>query len=78
MSETITLLQIALSLHPLILAKVLSDEPRFYPGTVEMIARGGPKWEPGTKVDVVIRLPSKDSKEVYFLKLINQEIQRTS
>lgn len=55
-----------------------SDEPRFSPGTVEIVARGGPKWEPGIMVDVVIRIPSNDNGDTYFLRLPNQTIQRTS
>ncbi|MEM7556107.1 MAG: hypothetical protein AAF378_18805 [Cyanobacteria bacterium P01_A01_bin.84] len=65
---------------------MFSDEPRFSPGVVEIVARGGPKWEPGIKVDVVVRLSSRgtlqkgeqNDSNTYFLRLPNQTIQRTS
>ncbi|MDJ0736585.1 MAG: hypothetical protein QNJ47_21390 [Nostocaceae cyanobacterium] len=53
-----------------------SDEPRFSPGFVEMVARGGPVWEPDSTVDVVVRL-HQGLDQTYFLRSVSQTIQRT-
>ena len=43
---------------------------------LEKVARNGPKWEPGTKVDVVVRLEDKDNR-TYLLRAAQQLISRT-
>ncbi len=43
---------------------------------LEKVARNGPKWEPGTKVDVVVRLVDKDNR-TYLLRAAQQLISRT-
>ncbi|MCU0517117.1 MAG: hypothetical protein MUC60_09680 [Oscillatoria sp. Prado101] len=43
---------------------------------LEKVARNGPKWEPGTKVDVVVRLVDKDNR-TYLLRAAQQLINRT-
>lgn len=43
---------------------------------IEVVAREGPKWEPGTRVDVVIRLRSGSAS--FHLQLIGVPIERTS
>jgi hypothetical protein len=42
----------------------------------EYMARQGPKWEPGTQIDVVVEIVD-DAENVYFLKAAQQIIQRT-
>ncbi|MEK7123003.1 MAG: hypothetical protein AAB855_04065 [Patescibacteria group bacterium] len=55
-----------------------ANEERFAPGdTLEKIGRDGPKWEPGTRVDVVIRVVDLQSGIQYLLKASNQDIIRT-
>jgi hypothetical protein len=46
------------------------------PDQIEVIARDGPKWEPGIEVDVVLRL--RLGAATYFLRLVSVEIQRAS
>lgn len=43
---------------------------------LEKVARNGPKWEPGTKVDVVVRLVDRDNR-TYLLRAPQQLISRT-
>jgi hypothetical protein len=43
-------------------------------GMRELLARGGPKWEPGTMVDVVVRIDHPDS--TVFLAARNQSVVR--
>ncbi len=43
---------------------------------LETIARNGPKWEPGTTVDVIIRLIDSDNRS-YLLRASGQQIVRT-
>ncbi|NEP00243.1 MAG: hypothetical protein F6K58_16500 [Symploca sp. SIO2E9] len=43
---------------------------------LEKIARGGPKWEPGIEVDVIVRILD-DNNNTYLLKASNQLINRT-
>ncbi|NOY89136.1 MAG: hypothetical protein GXO93_07085 [FCB group bacterium] len=50
-------------------------EQRFFEDHLESIARNGPKWGPGIKVDVVIRL--KDNDNIYYLKATDVTINRT-
>ncbi len=53
-----------------------SDEPRISNQFVEMVARGGPQWEPGSVVDVVLRL--HDGKNnTYLVRSPSVKIQRT-
>ena len=53
-----------------------SPEAGTPPSQLEVVARDGPKWNPGTKVDAVIRLRSKTG--IYFLRLAGITIERTS
>jgi hypothetical protein len=46
------------------------------PGTLEVIAREGPKWQPGSKVDVVVYLRDSASRE-HLLRAPDQTIQRS-
>lgn len=47
--------------------------------TLEKVGRdGGPKWEPGISVDVVVRIIDLRSGRDYLLRASNQEIHRTS
>ena len=50
-------------------------EQRTFEDHLESIARNGPKWGPGIKVDVVIRL--KNNNDIYYLKATNITINRT-
>lgn len=43
------------------------------PNKIEAVARGGPKWEIGTKADVVVRL-KVDGKLSLFIKSLNNEV----
>lgn len=43
------------------------------PNKIEAVARGGPKWEIGTKADVVVRL-RVDGKLSLFIKSLNNEV----
>ena len=45
--------------------------------TLKKVGGGGPKWEPGISVDVVVRIIDLKSGESYLLKASNQAIQRT-
>ena len=42
---------------------------------LESVVRGGPKWDPGTKVDVVVRL--KQGKQAWLLRQAGVTIKRT-
>jgi hypothetical protein len=43
---------------------------------MEIVVRGGPKWGPGIKVDVVVEL--KDAKnQSHLLRASKQDIHRT-
>ncbi|MFH7025917.1 MAG: hypothetical protein ACHBN1_11060 [Heteroscytonema crispum UTEX LB 1556] len=53
-----------------------SDKPRISSGVVEMVARSGPNWQPGSVVDVVIRLNNAQN-QIYFLRASSQKIQST-
>lgn len=46
------------------------------PSQIEVVARDGPDWEPGTRVDVVIRLRSGAS--TYYVQLTGLTIDRAS
>ncbi|NEO29151.1 MAG: hypothetical protein F6K36_01560 [Symploca sp. SIO3C6] len=46
------------------------------PSLLEKVARGGPKWEPGVEVDVIIRIIDENN-HTYLLKTSNQLINRT-
>ena len=43
---------------------------------LEMMAQGGPKWEPGTLVKVIVRVKDQQGK-IYLLQAKDQEIHRT-
>lgn len=43
---------------------------------MEIVVRNGPKWEPGVKVDVVVRVRDAQG-QTYLLKAPRQEIRRT-
>ena len=53
-----------------------TDPPRLSGGTVEIVARNGPKWEPGTDIDVVVQL-SDGGNKTYLLRSPSQKVQRT-
>lgn len=44
-------------------------------GDMEMLARGGPRWPPGTEVEVVVRLRERDAYTL--LRASRQRIRRT-
>lgn len=44
------------------------------PNKIEVVARGGPKWEIGTKADVVVRL-RVDGKLSLFIKSLNNAVE---
>ncbi|NET04683.1 MAG: hypothetical protein F6K09_34125 [Merismopedia sp. SIO2A8] len=46
------------------------------PSLLEKVARGGPKWESGVEVDVIIRIIDENN-HTYLLKTSNQLINRT-
>ena len=46
------------------------------PSQIEVVARNGPNWDPGTRVDVVIRLRSGAS--TYYVRLNGITIDRAS
>ncbi len=56
---------------------ILKIQPPEYPNQKIIFAEDGPKWDPGTEVDVTILLKDKKSHEIYFLRSPNQIIQRT-
>jgi hypothetical protein len=45
-------------------------------GTQDWVARDGPKWGPGIRVDVVARLRNADGEEV-LVRAANRLIERT-
>jgi len=45
--------------------------------TLKKVGGGGPKWEPGISVDVVVRIIDLKSGRSYLLKASNQAIHRT-
>ncbi|MEJ2252147.1 MAG: hypothetical protein P8Y70_11050 [Candidatus Lokiarchaeota archaeon] len=53
-----------------------TNEFRIYNNTYEMVFRDGPKWGPGIKIDVVVKLKYYDLS-FYYLKASNQTIYRT-
>ena len=55
-----------------------SEEPRppAPPAHIEKVAREGPGWEPGTAVDVIVRMADAKGK-TYLLRARNQRIART-
>ena len=58
-------------------AAVKQEHPTTEPGVFEVVARNRPKWGPGVKVDVVVRL--RDARgQTYWLRAPNQPIHRTS
>lgn len=52
-----------------------SEQPRISNSGVEMVARGGPNLEPGSVVDVVVRL--QNGNKTYLVRSHKQTIQRT-
>jgi hypothetical protein len=58
-------------------ARATEEQPRAATGAgFEVVARNGPKWEPGTRVDVVVRLRDGAGQAVY-VRAADQLIQRT-
>ncbi|MGJ3253707.1 MAG: hypothetical protein ACFE0J_21610 [Elainellaceae cyanobacterium] len=59
---------------------VFSDEPRpagaYRPNQLEEIARNGPSWEPGSRVDAVVRLVDSQN-HTYLLRASHQLIHQT-
>ncbi|MGJ3244634.1 MAG: hypothetical protein ACFE0I_00965 [Elainellaceae cyanobacterium] len=59
---------------------VFSDEPRpdgaHRPNQREAIARNGPRWEPGSRVDAVVRLVDAQNR-TYLLRASHQLIHQT-
>ena len=53
-----------------------TDPPRLSGGTVEIVARNGPKWEPGTDIDVVVQLSDGENR-TYLLLSPSLKVQRT-
>jgi hypothetical protein len=53
-----------------------SEQPRISNQFVEMVARGGPNLEPGSVVDVVVRLRN-GKNNTYLVRSPSQTIQRT-
>ncbi len=54
---------------------ILAENIRRYDGVVEFPASGGPLWEPGITVQVVVELTKEDG--VYFLRSSDVVIHRT-
>ncbi|MFW9988823.1 MAG: hypothetical protein ACFFC3_09225 [Candidatus Odinarchaeota archaeon] len=52
-----------------------TDELSIDGSIYELVFREGPKWEPGLKIDVVVKLNT--SVNIYYLKAINQTIHST-
>ena len=57
-------------------AAVKQEHPSTEPGVLEVVARNGPKWGPGVKVDVVVRLRGARG-QTYWLRAPDQPIHRT-
>ena len=58
-------------------ATVFTDEDRpSDPFVLSKVARGGPLWEPGIAVDVVVRLKNAGG-QTWLIKAVNQTIHRT-
>ena len=58
-------------------AAVVEEQPRAATGAeLTVVARGGPKWAPGSRVDVVLRLRTNGGTPVY-VGAPNQAIART-
>jgi hypothetical protein len=53
-----------------------TDEPRPNNDTLEMVARSGPQWQPGSSIDVVVRVKDEKGK-TYLLRQSNQKLQQT-
>jgi hypothetical protein len=58
-------------------APVKQEQPGTEPGVLEVVARDGPMWSPGVKVDVVVRLRDSGSR-IYWLRAADQTIHSTS
>ena len=46
------------------------------PSQIEVVARDGPSWDPGTRVDLVIRLRS--GAATYYLEFTGLTVERAS
>ncbi|HEX6371331.1 MAG TPA: hypothetical protein VF006_20600 [Longimicrobium sp.] len=57
-------------------APTIKEHDSQEPHTLEVIAREGPKWQPGTKVDVVVYLRDSAGRE-HLLRAPDQTIQRS-
>ncbi len=56
----------------------VSDVKAAESNSIELSAGGGPKWKIGAKVDVVIKIEDKKSKEYILIRIPDQEIQKTN
>lgn len=57
-------------------APVEEEFPSAQPSVLEVVAREGPKWQPGISVDVVVRIRDAEGR-VYWLRAADQPIHRT-
>jgi hypothetical protein len=53
-----------------------TDEPRISNDTIEMVARSGPQWSPGSSIQVVVRVKDQQGKN-YLLRQSDEKIQQT-
>jgi len=58
-----------------ILSTTATEEVRVDGAIYEMVFRDGPKWGPGIKIDVVVKL--NVHSQIYYLKAVNQMIHAT-
>lgn len=56
--------------------QIWSADTEQVPGTQDWVARGGPKWGPGVRVDVVAQLREAEGREV-LVRAADRLIQRT-
>ena len=57
-------------------APVKEEYPSAHPSVLEVVAREGPKWQPGVSVDVVVRIRDMEGR-VHWLRAADQPIHRT-
>jgi len=55
----------------------LKEQPPEYPNEKKVFVDNGPVWEPGLKVDVVIKITDARTGDAFLLKASKQVIQRT-
>jgi hypothetical protein len=60
-----------------IISTLATEEYSVEEGTLEMVFRDGPKWEPEIYIDVVVKLNSVFYPNVYYLMAKNQYIIQT-